>query len=156
MSTTTNVQQVKVNIMTQQMYDTSTKNPNEFYVISDVEYLENSAEAVNALGIQTLQDIQNNGASGALSLADGISLYKITPTGATTISFGGSTSATSSKAYTFELMLDMSSTAYAITWPTVTWQDNEAPDLSEAGIYFFAFRTVDGGTTWLGNLQGKW
>ena len=111
---------------------------------------------VDVAGIQTLQNIQNNGASGALSLSDKYSLYKVTPTGATTISFGGSVSATSSIAYTFELCIDMSSSAKAITWPSVTWQGNEAPDLSEAGVYFFAFRTINGGTTWYGNLQGKW
>ena len=109
-----------------------------------------------SISVQTNQSIVDNGASGALSLSDNTSLYKVSPSGATTISFGGSTSASSNIAYTFELCLVMS-TVYAITWPnSITWQDGETPDLSSAGTYFLAFRTLDGGSTWLGNLQGKW
>ena len=53
----------------------------------------------------------------------------------------------------------MLSSAYTLDFATsvnVVWQDGETPDLSSTGIYFFAFRTIDGGTTWCGNLQGRW
>jgi hypothetical protein len=39
MTTTTNVEQVKLNIMTQNQYDSVTKNPNELYMITDAEVL---------------------------------------------------------------------------------------------------------------------
>lgn len=104
--------------------------------------------------IQTLQDISTTTAT--ISLADNTSFYKITPSGATTLTFSNGTSASASKSYTFELCVDMS-TVYALTFPnSVTWQDGETPDLSATGTYFLAFRTMDGGTTWLGNLQGRW
>ena len=110
------------------------------------------------VGIQTLQDIQDNGATGSLNLTDSISLYKVAPSATTTIIFGGTASASATKAYTFELLLDMS-TIQTISWSapvtdTLIWQDGVTPDLSEIGTYFFAFRKI--GTTWYGNLQGKW
>ena len=37
MSQTTNVKQVKMNIMTQQQYTQATKNPNELYMVTDAE-----------------------------------------------------------------------------------------------------------------------
>jgi hypothetical protein len=46
---------------------------------------------------------------------------------------------------------------YTLTFPnSLTWQNGSAPDMSAIGTYFFAFRTVDGGSTWVGNLQGVW
>lgn len=58
---------------------------------------------------------------------------------------------------TFELYIDMSSTVYSLTFPSsVSWQDGQTPDLSTTGKYFLVFRTFDNGTTWFGNLQGKW
>lgn len=165
MTTTTNVQQVKVNKVTQAQYDSMTKNDNEFYVIVDKEYLEGitSADVITALGytpanasgVQTIQGIATL-SSGAITLTDANSLYVIQPSSATTFTFSNSTTASSTKAYTFELCIKMT-TVYAISWPSsVTWQDGEIPDLSSTGTYFLAFRTIDGGSTWLGNLQGKW
>lgn len=37
MTTTTNVKQVKLNIMTQSQYNTATKDPNELYMITDAQ-----------------------------------------------------------------------------------------------------------------------
>ena len=149
MTTTTNVQQVKVNKVTQAQYDSMTKNDNEFYVIVDREYLD------NASGVQTVQDITTL-SSDTITLTNEDSLYIRQPAAATTFTFLNNTSASNTKAYTFELCIKMS-TVYAISWPSsVTWQDGEIPDLSETGTYFLAFRTIDGGSTWLGNLQGKW
>lgn len=95
--------------------------------------------------------------SGSITLTSGISLYKRTPTAATTFTFTLSgTSASSSVAYTFELCIVMS-TVYSLTFPSsVIWQNGETPDMSSTGTYLLAFRTLDGGSTWLGNLQGKW
>lgn len=112
----------------------------------------------SARNLQTLQPITTV-SGGTVSLSHNYSLYKSTPTAAVTYSFSTTniTQATSSVAYTFELCIDFSSNAYTVTWPNnLTWQDGEIPDISATGIYFFAFRTIDGGSTWLGNLQGKW
>ena len=121
---------------------------------NDSGFITSSALA----GIQTLQDIQDNNASGVLTLSDEISIYKVTPSATTTITFEGTISASATKAYTFELLLNMS-TIQTISWSvpvtdTLAWQDGVTPDLSEIGTYFFAFRKI--GTTWYGNLQGKW
>ena len=282
MSTTTNVSQVKVNIMSQSQYDLATKNPNEFYVISDKEYLENTTNISSSVGILGTVNNTNsvsigNGAScsqayttaigagahcdglegtavgdsayasrqqsiaiGFEALVDGIgsiqigkgtnldnstlnvgflltdnsnvnyrlldgttglipdarlssniartnvytiqpyysvtfsasslsvpltksnSLYMITPTGNMTsaMTFNLSSSIVPNNAtYTFELCIKMTSSVYSIIFPsssTLTWLDGEEPDMSETGTYFFVFRTLDKGSTWLGNLQGKW
>ena len=39
MTTTTNVPQVKMNIMTQSQYNSATKNPTELYMVTDAELL---------------------------------------------------------------------------------------------------------------------
>lgn len=39
MPTTTNVSQVKLNIMTKQQYEAATKNPNELYAVTDAGLL---------------------------------------------------------------------------------------------------------------------
>lgn len=98
-------------------------------------------------------------ATQTITLTNDNVIYKITPSGnISSMTFSLSSSgASATMAYTFELLVDMSSTARTIAWPSnVTWQDNTAPDISAAGLYFFAFRTLDGGSNWLGNLQGKW
>jgi len=105
----------------------------------------------------TTQDITTLN-SGTIALTSGVAIYKHTPSAATTYSFSTSNlSLTSSVAYTFELLVIMTSTAYTLTFPaSLTWQDGSAPDLSATGTYYFAFRTVNAGTNWIGNLQGKW
>lgn len=149
MSTETNVQQVKVNLMTQAQYDEADKNMNEFYVITDQDY---ATEAE----LSTKQDIltQNAQATGsAISLVPNSNYYTIEPTSATTFTFP---SVSAGKVYTFELKVTLSS-VYSLTFPSsVVWMNGEAPDMSEAGVYFLVFRTDDGGNTWYGNSQGRW
>jgi hypothetical protein len=106
----------------------------------------------------TIQDITTLTASAsvAVALTKTCSLYKITPNASTTFTFTAP-SGLSNVAYTFELCIDMSSTVYDLTFPnSVSWLDSTSPDFSTTGVYFLAFRTLDGGTTWYGNLQGKW
>ena len=49
-TTTTNVKQVKMNIMTQQQYTQATKNPNELYMVTDAELYSSftGADGTNA------------------------------------------------------------------------------------------------------------
>ena len=111
----------------------------------------------NAIGsVETTQNITTL-SDGTITLANNSSIYKITPAGATTFTFSTvGLNLTSAISYTFELCVNMT-TAYALTFPnSVTWQDGTAPDLSNTGLYFLVFRTIDAGTTWIGNLQGVW
>jgi hypothetical protein len=112
---------------------------------------------VSSLTLQPIASV-TYAASQTITLTNDAVIYKLTPTGnISSMSFSlSSTGASSALAYTFELCLVMS-TVRTIVWPTnLTWQDGELPDLSSTGTYFFAFRTIDGGSTWLGNSQGKW
>lgn len=99
----------------------------------------------------------SNPVSGALTLGYEDSIYSITPSGTTAFTFDATgLNLEANTAYTFEVFINMS-TVYTITFPnSVTWQDNTAPDLSSTGKYLLAFRTMDGGSTWMGNLQGVW
>lgn len=105
--------------------------------------------------VETTQNVQTT--TGTIALESDKSIYSITPSENTTFTFDTTNlSISSAVAYTFELYVNMS-TAYSLTFPaSVTWQDGTAPDLSSTGTYFLVFRTIDGGTTWLGNLQGVW
>lgn len=116
--------------------------------------LQNSINETSQL--QTTQNIETL-SSGTIALAANKSIYKITPNAAITFTFStAGLSLTSAISYTFELCINMT-TAYALTFPnSVTWQDGTTPDLSATGLYFLVFRTIDGGTTWYGNLQGAW
>lgn len=95
--------------------------------------------------------------TGNIDLIQNKTLYEYTISGTTTFTFSTTNlSLNSNRAYTFELLLYMS-TVQALTFPSnVTWQDNITPNMSEAGNYFFAFRTIDAGSTWKGSLQGVW
>jgi len=95
--------------------------------------------------------------NGTVALENKPTIYKITPSAATTFTFSTTNlTLSSSRSYTFELCVDMS-TVQTLTFPaSVKWQDDETPDLSETGTYFLVFRTIDGGTNWFGNLQGRW
>ena len=95
--------------------------------------------------------------SGTINLTHNTVIYKHTPSANTTYTFNKTNlTISSSLAYTFELYIVMS-TLKTLTFPaSLVWQGGTTPDMSKTGTYFFAFRTVDGGTTWLGNLQGVW
>ena len=57
---------------------------------------------------------------------------------------------------TFELCIKMP-TVYSITFPSsVKWLDNEAPDMSEVGVYYLVFRYDNVVGNWYANLQGMW
>lgn len=133
------------NILTNTAYDASS---NKIATMSDL--------LSSILEYNLIQDI-NTLSSGTIALNYVYSLHKRAVTANTTFTFDTSNlSLTSSVAYTFELLVTMS-TAYTLTFPnSVTWQGGETPDMSETGTYYFVFRTIDSGTTWHGNLEGRW
>lgn len=67
------------------------------------------------------------------------------------------TNAVSGQAHSFTLIINMESTARALTFPaSVKWQGGEIPDLTTASkTYVLTFMSVDGGTTWLGMFGGE-
>lgn len=123
---------------------------------TDTQYPSAKCVYDNIKLTQMIQDIQSI-TSGAITINKAKSIYLITPSSATTFSFTIPSSVVSTnQALTFELFVNLS-TVYSLTFPSsVIWQDGETPDLSSTGRYFFAFRTVDRGSIWLGNLQGRW
>ena len=98
---------------------------------------------------KTLFDI--NTTSDTIELSDDKYLYLFTPEQNTTLVFDDTDiSASATKAYTFELVIDMS-TSYTITFPSsVVWNGGTSPTMSSTGKYIVDFITLDGGTTWLG------
>ena len=126
---------------------------------TDTQYPSAKATFDNIKATQTIQDMQalTNSSSVTISLSRSKAIYTSNPTMTTTYSFSTTNlSLTSSISYTFELYVNMA-TVYGLNFPsTVKWQDGESPDLSSTGKYLFAFRTMDAGATWLGNLQGRW
>lgn len=95
--------------------------------------------------------------SGTVTLSDDTVIYISNPSSATTFSFV-STGLCGSGAITFELVVVMPATVYALTFPSsVSWLNDEIPDMSTASkTYMLAFRSFDNGTTWVGNLQGSY
>ena len=119
-----------------------------------------SGVAIAGAGFQTVQEIQRL-STGAIPLVKEKSIYILTVNAPTTITFDTTNigTLTSSQSYTFELHLEMYDAVYSLDFssiPSLSWQDDEAPNLSETGYYRLAFQTIDGGISWNGNLQGVW
>lgn len=107
---------------------------------------------------QTLYQSQNNISSGAVALNDNKVIYYQNITDATTFTFNVSAaSKATSEVITFEMHLYIT-TVSALTFPSnLSWLNEDAPSIDTAGKhYLLAFRTFDGGTSWVGNLQGYW
>ena len=107
---------------------------------------------VHAIDVRK-QKVNKTSSSGTISIGGDSScnMYYHEVKGATTISLVSQTSFS-----TFELCLKMP-TAYSITFPSsVKWLDNEAPDMSEVGVYYLVFRYDNVVKNWYANLQGMW
>lgn len=94
--------------------------------------------------------------SGIITLVESKVIYVSLPNSSINYSFNSTGISSFSKAITFELAILLSS-VQAVSFPSnITWQDNVVPEISDTGLYLFAFRTFDGGINWIGNLQGLW
>ena len=96
--------------------------------------------------------------TNTIGLEDDTAIYKRTVSASETIYFDTSElSSSSGMAITFELYITMGATAYAVSFSGVTWLNNETPSISTPNkTYMFVFRTLDGGTTWLGSKEGAY
>lgn len=141
----TNVSNLRINKLTRAQYEEALAAGN----ISDTElYMTIDGSTEQSILTQTPM---STGAS--IELKDTSNYYTIDIAEATTFSFSG---AEEGDVYTFELKMTMNS-VYSVEFPSsVKWLNDEVPDVSEAGVYFFVFRTDDGGSVWYGNLQGRW
>lgn len=110
-------------------------------------------DVISAIISEVVQNITPV-SSNTISLLNNKGIYSKTIASNTTLTFDVSELGTlTNKAVTFEFF--MTRTSGTITFPNnITWI--EEPDLTETGKYLFVFKTFDGGTTWLGNLEAKW
>jgi hypothetical protein len=90
-------------------------------------------------------------ADGNIVLAPYKKIYQATVAADTTFTFDVSGLGTlTNKVVTFELHIDMTAVS-VLTFPaSVNWIDT--PIFSSTGKYILVFRSIDGGTNWLGNL----
>lgn len=94
-------------------------------------------------------------AAATVALADDTVIYTHTPSANTTYTFSTSNLTETGKVITFELLITMGATVRTLTFNNVTWLNGETPNLSIASqTYLLVFRSFDGGTSWVGNMQG--
>ena len=85
-------------------------------------------------------------------------MYKKSVGGDVTLAFDASNlTVAANEVMTFELLIEMGATAYTVTFPnTVTWLEGSAPTMTTVSkSYLMAFRSYDGGTSWIGSYQGS-
>ncbi len=96
--------------------------------------------------------------SSTVALQDNVTIYKYTVGANTAFTFSTSSLVRTDGVLTFELYIVMPSTVYTISFPgTVSWLNNEAPSMSTPSkTYMCVFRSLDGGSTWLGSKEGAY
>ncbi|MCR5360343.1 MAG: hypothetical protein K6E55_10715 [Thermoguttaceae bacterium] len=97
-------------------------------------------------------------ASGIITLEPNKTHYSKTITGNTIIGFDASgINLGSDDSATFELLLKMETTVYPVLFGSqIAWLNEEQPPFNEANTsYLCAFRTYDGGNSWVGAYQGR-
>ena len=102
---------------------------------------------------QNMAEVSGN----TIALDSNHTIYKKTVASAVTLNFTMPSDYSSSLGVlTFELYIDMT-TASSILWtPTISWNGGTAPLFNAVKKYLLSFRTFDGGTTWIGNLEMEW
>ena len=106
----------------------------------------------------TVEPVEAVPASGIITLARDKTQYVKTITGNTVIGFNASAlNLGASDAATFELLIKMGAQVRQVLFGgSVTWLNGEEPYFNAANrSYLFAFRTYDGGNSWVGAYQGS-
>jgi hypothetical protein len=107
--------------------------------------LKDYGEVTNAIG-------STGGGTQDIDLTLGNSVTATVDTSANTFTFSNPTATDELCGFTLILTNGGSQT---VTWPaSVDWPAATAPTLTAAGVDKLVFETVDGGTTWTGNLAG--
>ena len=92
-----------------------------------------------------------------VALNKAFTIYKKTVSSAVTLNFTMPQGYTSSLGVlTFELFIDMTTAANILWTPTISWNGGTAPAFNQIKKYLLSFRTFDGGTSWIGNLEMEW
>lgn len=92
-----------------------------------------------------------------VELNNGHTVYQKTVSSATTLNFTLPDDYILDRGIiTFELYIDMTTAASILWTPTIAWNGGTAPLFNEVKKYLLSFRTFDGGTTWIGNLEMSW
>ncbi len=107
--------------------------------------LKDYGETTNAIG-------STGGGTQDIDLTLGNSVSATVDTSANTFTFSNPTASDELCGFTLYLVNGGSQT---VTWPaSVDWPGGTAPTLTASGTDKLVFETIDGGTTWLGNLVG--
>lgn len=106
------------------------------------------------------QHMLDVGDATTIQLSKNFTLYSKVINTTTTLEFAMPTDYnTSLGVLTFELLIDMTS-ACTIAWNYdqnhLKWNGGTAPLFNAVKKYLLAFRTFDGGVTWIGNLEMEW
>lgn len=133
-----------INIMNTSTFGGLTSyNPDELYVVESNSNVQS-----------VYQNMQTS--TGNIILEDRVTIYKRTKNDIPTV-FDASQLTSLNKVITFELYIVAGGTYVEPVWPSnLIWVDEE-PDLSVVEENnLLAFRSLDGGATWIGNLQCSW
>ena len=95
-------------------------------------------------------------ANGIISIAENQQQYRCVVTGNTVLGFDATGVQGAGNSVTFELVLTMGSRVYPVLFgPTIAWLDGDEPLFNLPNTtYLIAFRSYDGGETWIGAYQG--
>jgi hypothetical protein len=108
--------------------------------------LKDYGEITNAIG-------SIGGGTQDIDLTLGNSISATVDTSATTFTFSNATASDELCGFTLFLINGGSQT---VNWPaSVDWPGGTAPTLTTTGIDILVFTTIDGGTTWYGNVAGQ-
>ncbi len=108
--------------------------------------LKDYGEITNAIG-------SIGGGTQDIDLTLGNSISATVDTSATTFTFSNATASDELCGFTLFLVNGGSQT---VNWPaSVDWPNGVAPTLTTTGIDILVFTTIDGGTTWYGNVAGQ-
>lgn len=95
--------------------------------------------------------------TGTIELTETNTVYKITPTAATTITFDTTNLRfINTKYVTFMLVLDMTNGLQTITWPVNVQWGNISPTMTANVKYMFSFTKPAGENVWIGNQMFSW
>jgi hypothetical protein len=129
-------------------YATSASVSNEIYsALLDYALEDHQHAVVPVTGVP---------ASGIISIAENQQQYRCVVTGNTVLGFDATGVQGAGNSVTFELVLTMGSRVYPVLFgPTIAWLDGDEPLFNLPNTtYLIAFRSYDGGETWIGAYQG--